>query len=218
MPPRTPSAGPEHAPCVSCGSPRVLNTQPRSHAQCMQAHAWCMPSGEVSLRTFASSLALCCSFCNAICSRYFSLSNASAYLPLPACGTGRDCAPPSLFIPTKEFRSLHFCPPSPRGWAPQCAATLAYALVRLAGSPRLVTSLDLRLHCIHRPHACRVHAHGRPPRRAVLAAALVAARGSPLHRSLLRSQRRCRGRTANTLHAPASPRRSLAVALHRAAH
>ena len=113
MPPRTPSAGPEHAPCVSCGSPRVLNTQPRSHAQCMQAHAWCMPSGEVSLRTFASSLALCCSFCNAICSRYFSLSNASAYLPLPACGTGRDCAPPSLCTQAGIRCSLHFFPPSP---------------------------------------------------------------------------------------------------------
>eukprot|EP00964_Phaeocystis_antarctica_P003832 scaffold2058_cov69-Phaeocystis_antarctica.AAC.6 len=37
MPPRMPSACPEHAPCVLCGSPRVLNTQPRSHAQCMQS-------------------------------------------------------------------------------------------------------------------------------------------------------------------------------------
>ena len=94
----------------------------------MQAHAWCMPSGEVSLRTFASSLALCCSFCNAICSRYFSLSNASAYLPLPACGTGRDCAPPSLCThegilvryisapPPREVGHRNAPPPSPTRW------------------------------------------------------------------------------------------------------
>ena len=80
------------------------------------------------MRTFASSLALCCSFCNAICSRYFSLSNASAYLPLPACGTGRDCAPPSLFTqegilvryisapPPREVGHRNAPPPSPTRW------------------------------------------------------------------------------------------------------
>ena len=85
----------------------------------MQAHAWCMPSGEVSLRTFASSLALCCSFCNAICSRYFSLSNASAYLPLPACGTGTHEGIVVRYIsapPPREVGHRNAPPPSPTRW------------------------------------------------------------------------------------------------------
>ena len=91
-----------HASCValresSTHSPARMPSTCKAHAQCMPS----APSpglaggGAVSWRTFASSLprVVLLRFVTPICSRYFSLSNASAFLPLPAwVGT----APPSL--------------------------------------------------------------------------------------------------------------------------